>query len=67
MRRGPVGCVYGGLSTLDARSPLNNPLPDGVKETDVTASYKDGVLEVRAPIPEQVPATSTSRIPITRE
>jgi HSP20 family protein len=43
------------------------PLPDGVKESDVTASYKDGVLEVRAPIPEQVPATSTSRIPITRE
>lgn len=43
------------------------PLPDGVQESDVKASYKDGVLEVRAPIPEQAPVASTSRIPITRE
>ena len=25
------------------------PLPEGVKEDDVTASYKDGILEIRAP------------------
>ena len=27
-------------------------LPRGVKEEDVTASYRDGVLEVRVPVPE---------------
>lgn len=43
------------------------PLPDGVKDTDVTASYKDGVLEVRAPIPEKGTAPSPSRVPITRD
>ncbi|MFJ5956423.1 Hsp20/alpha crystallin family protein [Paenarthrobacter sp. NPDC092416] len=44
------------------------PLPDGVKEGDVTASYKDGVLEVRAPIPEPAaPAAAAARIPITKE
>jgi HSP20 family protein len=42
------------------------PLPDGVKEGDVTASYKDGVLEVRAPIPEKTAAVSPSKVPITR-
>lgn len=43
------------------------PLPDGVQESDVKASYKDGVLEVRAPIPEPASVASHSRIPITRE
>lgn len=43
------------------------PLPEGVKESDVTATYKDGVLEVRAPIPEQVETASASKIPITKE
>lgn len=42
------------------------PLPTGVKQDDVTAAYKDGVLEVRAPMPEQVQATGASKIPITR-
>ncbi|MDR6636890.1 Hsp20/alpha crystallin family protein [Paenarthrobacter nitroguajacolicus] len=42
------------------------PLPDGVQESDVTASYTDGVLEVRAPIPDQSSVSSTSKIPITR-
>lgn len=28
------------------------PLPDGVTEDDVTASYKDGILEIRVPAPE---------------
>lgn len=42
------------------------PLPDGVKEGDVTASYKDGVLEVRAPIPEKTATASPSKVPITR-
>ena len=42
------------------------PLPEGVKEGDVTASYKDGVLEVRAPIPEKAAAASPSKVPISR-
>lgn len=29
------------------------PLPDGIKDEDVTATYTDGVLEVRAPVPEE--------------
>ena len=42
------------------------PLPDGVQESDVTASYKDGVLEVRAPMPDQAKQTASSKIPISR-
>ena len=41
------------------------PLPEGVKESDVKASYRDGILEVRVPMPkaeaEKVPTT----IPVT--
>ncbi|ALU41434.1 heat-shock protein Hsp20 (plasmid) [Kocuria flava] len=42
------------------------PLPAGTKEEDITATYKDGVLEVRAPVtePDQVPGTK--KIPVTR-
>jgi HSP20 family protein len=32
------------------------PLPEGVSEADVTASYKDGILEIRIPAPEPEPA-----------
>jgi HSP20 family protein len=32
------------------------PLPEGVTESDITATYKDGILEIRIPIP----ATTTS-------
>ena len=32
------------------------PLPEGVTEADITASYKDGVLEIRIPAPEREPA-----------
>ena len=41
------------------------PLPDGVSESDVTASYKDGILEIRipAPVPEPEPA---KKIEITK-
>jgi HSP20 family protein len=38
------------------------PLPEGVSETDIKASYKDGILEIRVPIPEPVSGT---KIPIT--
>ena len=40
-------------------------LPDGVSQDDVQAQYRDGVLEVRVPIPEE-PIHSSRRIPITR-
>ena len=42
------------------------PLPSGVQQADVTASYKDGVLEVRAPLPDQQEVASASKIPISR-
>jgi HSP20 family protein len=40
------------------------PLPARAKESDIQASYKDGILEVRAPIDESQP--KASRIPISR-
>ncbi|MGN8130681.1 Hsp20/alpha crystallin family protein [Paenarthrobacter sp. 22069] len=42
------------------------PLPGGVQQADVKASHKDGVLEVRAPLPEQGQETGASKIPIIR-
>lgn len=32
------------------------PLPEGVTETDVKATYKDGILEVRVPLPQRAEA-----------
>ncbi len=39
------------------------PLPEGVTEADVTASYKDGILEIRIPAPQPEPA---KKIPVTK-
>ena len=39
------------------------PLPAGVAETEVEASYKDGILEIRIPEP---PAPEAKKIPITK-
>lgn len=39
-------------------------LPPGAREEDVTASYKDGVLEVRAPAAEQAPPSGKRKIQI---
>jgi HSP20 family protein len=36
------------------------PLPEGVTESDITASYKDGILEFRIPAPEPEPTTKIS-------
>ena len=42
------------------------PLPEGIQESDVKASYKDGILEIRVPLPKaQVEKTST-KIPVTK-
>jgi HSP20 family protein len=40
------------------------PLPAQAKEEDVSATYKDGILEVRAPIDQS--KTQPSRIPIKK-
>lgn len=40
------------------------PLPAGTKEDDITATYKDGILEVRAPVDQG--ATKRSKIAINR-
>lgn len=37
-------------------------LPAGVTENDITASYKDGILEIRVPAPEP----AATKIPVTR-
>ncbi|MEA5154665.1 Hsp20/alpha crystallin family protein [Raineyella sp.] len=41
------------------------PLPAGVTEGDVTASYRDGVLEVRVPMGEEV-TPGGHKVPVTR-
>jgi HSP20 family protein len=42
-------------------------LPEGVKDEDIKASYKDGVLEVRTPLPEPAAGTTEpKKLPITR-
>lgn len=40
------------------------PLPAEAKEDDIEASYKDGILEVRAPLDKK--AAKPSKIPISR-
>lgn len=38
------------------------PLPEGVTESGVTAGYKDGILEIRVPLPKMEPK---KKIPVT--
>jgi len=42
------------------------PLPQGVSEKDVAASYRNGILEVRLTLAKPVPAKPAARIPITQ-
>ena len=43
------------------------PLPQDVKEEDIKVTYKDGVLEVRTPLPQSALTESTrTKLPITR-
>lgn len=42
------------------------PVPKGVDESKITASYKDGMLEVRVPTPENAVMDEPHRIPIAR-
>ena len=40
-------------------------LPEGATEADVKASYKDGILEIRVPVPPAVEKTAT-KVPVER-
>ncbi len=40
------------------------PLPDGASDNDVTASYRDGILEVRVPLAEPARPKPANRITI---
>jgi HSP20 family protein len=42
------------------------PLPEGIKQEDIKASYTDGVLEVRTPLPEPAVESGRRKLPITR-
>lgn len=42
-------------------------LPDGVQQDDITASYKDGVLEVRTPVPTAAEQPTAKKIAISRD
>lgn len=44
------------------------PLPEDVKEEDIKASYTDGVLEVRTPLPDEAAAQTEApkKLPISR-
>lgn len=44
----------------------NLRVPEGTTESDVTATYKDGILEVRVPAPKAAAPGGETRIPITR-
>ena len=41
-------------------------LPEGVNDADITATYKDGILEVRVPVPADEAKPPVAKIPITR-
>lgn len=41
-------------------------LPKGATEADITASYKDGILEVRVPAPQEIEAAAATTIPVMR-
>jgi HSP20 family protein len=41
-------------------------LPEGASDADVTATYKDGILEVRMPAPPEAPVSTGKAIPVTR-
>lgn len=42
------------------------PLPEGVTESDVSANYKDGILEVRISLPESVVSKEPKQIPVRK-
>lgn len=43
----------------------NIPLPKETEDQDISATYRDGVLEIRVPVAENT-VTSSTKVPITR-
>lgn len=41
-------------------------LPKGVEDKDITANYKDGILEVRVPMPTEEAKPPVTKVPVTR-
>ena len=42
------------------------PMPEGASEADVAATYKDGILEIRVPVPEQAASPEPTKIAVTK-
>lgn len=42
------------------------PLPEGVSEKDIKATYRDGILEIRIPLPEQPEPEQPKKITVTK-
>ena len=42
------------------------PLPDGATESDISATYKDGILEIRVPVVEQPTSKEPTKIAISK-
>jgi HSP20 family protein len=42
------------------------PLPEGASESDITATYKDGILEIRVPVTEPPAVAAPTKIAITK-
>jgi HSP20 family protein len=42
------------------------PLPEGASESDIKATYKDGILEIRVPVTEPVAAAEPTKIAVTK-
>lgn len=42
------------------------PLPEGVSEDDIAATYRDGILEVRIPLPEAPEPEEPKKISISK-
>lgn len=41
------------------------PLPEGVQESDISATYRDGILEIRVPVAAPAERSEPTRIEIT--
>ena len=42
------------------------PLPDGASEDNITAAYRDGILEIRIPLPAAPDSEEPKKIPIRK-
>ena len=42
------------------------PLPEGVSESDISATYKDGILEIRVPVAAEGEKPPVTKVPISR-